>query len=78
MKFEIEHLKFAYKKSTPLILDDVSFSLPEGKITVIMGANGAGKSTLLKCLNYIHRPVEGSVLANGKNVGKVNISNIGY
>ena len=82
MKFEIEHLKFAYKKSTPLILDDVSFSLPEGKITVIMGANGAGKSTLLKCLNYIHRPVEGSVLANGKNVGKMSpkevASFIGY
>ena len=59
MNFSIEHLKFAYKKETPLILDDISFFLPEGKITVIMGANGAGKSTLLKCLNHIYKPVAG-------------------
>lgn len=66
MNFSIEHLKFAYKKETPLILDDISFFLPEGKITVIMGANGAGKSTLLKCLNHIYKPVAGCVLADGK------------
>lgn len=71
MNFSIEHLKFAYKKETPLILDDISFFLPEGKITVIMGANGAGKSTLLKCLNHIYKPVAGCVLADGKDVGRM-------
>lgn len=82
MNFSIEHLKFAYKKETPLILDDISFFLPEGKITVIMGANGAGKSTLLKCLNHIYKPVAGCVLADGKDVGRMTpkerASFIGY
>ncbi len=82
MNFAIEHLKFAYKKETPLILDDISFFLPEGKITVIMGANGAGKSTLLKCLNHIYKPVAGCVLADGKDVGRMTpkerASFIGY
>lgn len=71
MNFSIEHLKFAYKKETPLILDDISFFLPEGKITVIMGANGAGKSTLLKCLKSYLQTGCRCVLADGKDVGRM-------
>lgn len=34
-----------------MVLEDVSFQLPEGKILVLLGANGAGKTTLIKVLN---------------------------
>ncbi len=33
------------------IVNDVSFSLPKGEITVLLGKNGTGKSTLLGCVN---------------------------
>ena len=32
------------------ILRDISFEVPQGKLTTLLGRNGVGKSTLLKCL----------------------------
>lgn len=40
-------------------LDDVSFSLPPGKIVGLIGPNGAGKTTLLNCLSRIYTPDRG-------------------
>lgn len=42
----IEHLTVSYQGQTAL--DDISLTIPEGKITGIIGPNGAGKSTFLK------------------------------
>ena len=42
-------------------LENVSFSLPEGKITGFIGRNGAGKTTTLKCLTGFVRPDAGDV-----------------
>ncbi len=45
---QVQNLSFAYEEK--LVLDDLTFSIPKGKITTIMGANGSGKSTLLQLL----------------------------
>jgi iron complex transport system ATP-binding protein len=44
-----------------LVLQDVSGHLPQGKVTVILGANGAGKSTLLACLAGLRTADSGTV-----------------
>jgi phospholipid/cholesterol/gamma-HCH transport system ATP-binding protein len=44
-----------------VILDDISFSLPKGSVTVVLGPSGAGKSTLLHALTGELRPTRGSV-----------------
>ncbi|MCQ2914055.1 MAG: metal ABC transporter ATP-binding protein [Alphaproteobacteria bacterium] len=44
------------------ILDDVSFDVPDEKITTLIGPNGAGKSTLLKIILGILKPTKGELI----------------
>ncbi|MDY4387510.1 Fe(3+) dicitrate ABC transporter ATP-binding protein FecE [Pectobacterium aroidearum] len=48
------------------ILDELSLSLPAGKITALLGPNGCGKSTLLKCFAKLLTPESGAIELNGK------------
>ncbi|OGW27546.1 MAG: ABC transporter ATP-binding protein [Nitrospirae bacterium GWC2_42_7] len=50
------------------ILKNLSFSIPKGKTTVILGGSGCGKSTLLKHLIGLLKPTSGSILMNGKDI----------
>lgn len=50
------------------ILKNISFSIPKGKTTVILGGSGCGKSTLLKHLIGLLKPTSGSILINGKDI----------
>jgi iron complex transport system ATP-binding protein len=51
------------------VLDEVSFTLNEGKIIVLLGANGAGKTTLIRTLNgTVSHPFGGSVILDGKDL----------
>jgi branched-chain amino acid transport system ATP-binding protein len=43
------------------ILRDISLTVKEGELVVVVGANGAGKSTLLRTLNAIYQPISGSI-----------------
>ncbi|MGH3300283.1 MAG: ABC transporter ATP-binding protein [Streptosporangiaceae bacterium] len=49
----------------PPIIEDVSVSVPAGKITAIVGPNGAGKSTLLKALSGVLKVSSGDVFVSG-------------
>ena len=49
-------------------LNGVSFTVPAGSITAVLGANGAGKSSLLRSLSGLVRPKSGSVLLDGKDI----------
>ncbi len=59
-----ENLHFAYQDK--VVLDDVSFSLPRGKLIGIVGPNGSGKSTLLKLLARQLPLQRGTVEIHGK------------
>ena len=47
---------------------DISFSVPEGSVTTLIGANGAGKTTTLKTLSGIRKVRAGSVKFDGKDI----------
>ncbi|WP_100398717.1 ABC transporter ATP-binding protein [Bacillus sp. FJAT-44742] len=53
-----------------IIVKGVSTTIPDGKITVIIGSNGCGKSTLLKAMTRIIPHQSGSIILDGKDITK--------
>lgn len=51
-----------------LIVEDLNLSIPQGKITALVGANGSGKSTILKTMARIMKPRNGTVFLDGKSI----------
>jgi zinc transport system ATP-binding protein len=62
---QAEGLWFTFGSDEP-ILQDVSFSIPQGSITAVIGPNGSGKTTLLKVLLGFLSPQRGKVWVLGK------------
>lgn len=50
------------------VVDDVSFSVPEGGTTCVIGPSGAGKSTLLRMVNLLETPTAGSISVLGNDM----------
>jgi putative ABC transport system ATP-binding protein len=71
---DIKNLTREYKMGENIIkaVDDVSFSIPPGKLTVLLGASGAGKSTVLNILGGMDRPTSGEVIVVGRDIAKYN------
>ena len=71
MSIEVRNISYIYMPKSPyerLALDDVSITIPEGKITAIAGHTGSGKSTLIQHLNGLISPTSGSVLVDGVDI----------
>lgn len=66
MKLEVKNLTTGYGDTK--IIEHLNLTIPEGKITALIGANGCGKSTLLKTICRIISPMEGDILLDGKRV----------
>lgn len=66
---EIENLSFS--RGERKIFDDLSLTIPHGKITAIMGPSGTGKTTLLKLIAGQLRPDSGRVLVEGQDVHRL-------
>ena len=62
----VENLTKAYGEN--VILKDVSFSVREGEVLVILGPSGCGKSTLLRCLNGLEVIQGGKVSFRGETI----------
>lgn len=79
-KVTVDHVTFGYTEAP--ILNDAEITIPENKLTVIVGANGAGKSTLFRLLERFYVPNEGTICVNGKAAGEYSIESwrqrIGY
>lgn len=66
MSLSVSNVAFGYNGHP--VLEDVDFGLTGGELLAILGPNGVGKTTLLKCINAIHRPLNGAVMVEDRNV----------
>ncbi|MER5791313.1 NHLP bacteriocin export ABC transporter permease/ATPase subunit [Streptomyces sp. NPDC001980] len=71
---EARRLSFRYTDDGPLVLDDVSFAVRPGEFVAVVGPSGCGKSTLLRLLIGFDKPVSGSVLYDGQDLGALDQS----
>lgn len=62
-------LSLAYDSTS--IIEDLNLTIPNGKMTALVGPNGCGKSTLLRGISRLLRPCGGSVVLNGQDVWKL-------
>ncbi len=66
---EFRHVSFQYEgPASPLVLNDVNFTIAPGKVNAIVGISGSGKTTLLKLLLGYYKPTEGNILLNGTDL----------
>ncbi|MBG9980624.1 energy-coupling factor ABC transporter ATP-binding protein [Facklamia sp. DSM 111018] len=66
-----ENVGFTYQPNTPFevkVLENINLSLPEGKVTAIIGHTGSGKSTLIQHLNVLLKPTKGKVWIDGREI----------
>jgi glycine betaine/proline transport system ATP-binding protein len=61
------------KTGHDLALCEVSLSVEEGEVFVVMGLSGSGKSTLIRHINRLIDPTEGEILIDGQNILKLSI-----
>ena len=54
-------------------LEGVSFDIPEGKVTAIVGASGSGKTTLIKLMLGYYPVMSGTINIAGQNINKYNL-----
>jgi branched-chain amino acid transport system ATP-binding protein len=57
-------------------VDRVSLAVPEGSVTVVLGANGAGKTSLLRTITGLARPTSGSVRFDGEEITGLAVEEI--
>ncbi|MBT6083811.1 MAG: ABC transporter ATP-binding protein [Nitrosopumilus sp.] len=57
-------------------LDDVSFSIEQGEVVLIVGSSGSGKSTLLNMIGLLDSPTNGNILIDEINTTTLNDNQI--
>jgi phospholipid/cholesterol/gamma-HCH transport system ATP-binding protein len=55
-----------------MVLEDISLTIPRGKVTALMGASGGGKTTMLRLIGGQVRAQKGEVLFDGRDVGQLD------
>lgn len=66
---EVTNLKLGYQET--YVFNDISFHIPQNKITILIGANGSGKSTLLKAIARLLPPKQGVILLDHQNINQI-------
>lgn len=77
MSLELKRLRYTYPKASQPIIRDISFDVPDGMLTAVIGANGVGKSTLIKSILGIFK-ADGEIKLSGREFRKIPHSELQF
>ena len=70
----IQEIDFKYDPHAPVYtLENISFEIPEGKVTAIVGASGSGKTTLIKLMLGYYPVMDGVIAIAGRDINEYNL-----
>lgn len=70
----IKNIEFKYNRfSSKKELNNISFEIPEGKVTAIVGASGSGKTTLIKLILGFYPALSGEICIAGRDINEYNL-----
>ncbi|MDD3038233.1 peptidase domain-containing ABC transporter [Bacteroides sp.] len=69
----LSNIIFQYSQNSPLVLTNIYLTIPQNKVTAIVGGSGSGKSTLLKLLVRLYKPTFGDIKMGNMNVSSINL-----
>lgn len=70
VRFDISfrNVTMRYQPGGPVVLDDLSFDLPQGRRLALSGPSGSGKTTIIDLLQHFWEPETGEILIGGQNL----------
>ena len=78
----VELRKLCKKYNDQVAVDDLSMTIGEGELCVLLGKSGCGKSTTLRMINRLIEPTSGEIFVDGKNIREYDLEkfrmNVGY
>jgi ATP-binding cassette subfamily B protein len=70
-EIRFEAVSFRYPDSDRYALEDITMTLPAGKVIAIVGENGAGKSSVVKLLTKMYAPTTGRITVDGADLDRI-------
>lgn len=74
-EIRFDHVSFSYETGG-VILDDVSFVCPPGKMLALVGPTGVGKTTLTQLISRFYEPTSGKIMIDGHDLNDVTIESL--
>lgn len=71
---EVRSASFRYADDLPWVVRDVTFRVPAGSCTALVGPSGSGKSTVLRLLLGFEQPHSGAVLFDGADLASLDLA----
>ena len=75
-EIEFRNVSFVYDSSEKAVLEDISFTVPPGSVTALVGHSGSGKTTLAGLLPRFYPYSEGHILLDGRELSDYKLENL--
>ncbi|NKQ53383.1 ATP-binding cassette domain-containing protein [Amycolatopsis sp. K13G38] len=72
VEIQLEHVTKRYAGSREPAVDDVTMTIPAGKIVILVGPSGCGKTTTMRMINRLIEPTSGKITIGGEDALKLN------